>query len=171
MTKIDEEGLSSRQQARRMVKEAGRRSSEAAHAMMLMPEASLRRLDLEGDLRDAFLRARAMQNRGARRREERRLAGVLRQGNLDEVEEQLSRQEEAGQADARLFQQAEAWRARLLEDGKPALEAFHLQHPNLERRTVDKLVHEACREHERGKPRGAKKALFRHIAGLLKEVE
>lgn len=166
--KEDEEELSPRQLARRKVKEAGRRSSEAAHTLMLMPEMALRHLDLEEELRDAFLRARELQNVGARRREERRLAGVLRQGDLGEIEQQLSRQEQTGQADARLFKQVEAWRSRLIEDGEPALEEFHRQHPDQEQRTLDKMVHEARREHLQGKPRGAKKALFRQIATVLK---
>ena len=50
-----------------------------------------------------------------------------------------------------------------------ALDAFHEQHPDQERRTLDKLVHEAGRERLSGKPRGAGKALFRHVAALLKE--
>ncbi len=169
--KEEDENISSRQEARRKVKEAGRRSAAAAHTLMQMPEMSLRRLDLDQGLREAFLAARAIHNRGARRREERRLAGVLRRGDLNEIEEQLSSQEQAGQADARLFQQVEAWRARLIEGDTTALAEFHQTHPAQEPRTMDKMVHEARREQARGKPRGAKKALFRHIATLLKETD
>ncbi len=169
MPNRDKEELSPRQLARRKVKEDGRRSGEAAHTLICMPEMTLRRLDMDPDLRDAFLKAQTIQNRGARRREERRLAGVLRRGDLDEVEEQLASQEKAGQADARLFQQAEAWRTRLLEEGRPALDAFLEQYTEQEERALHKLTRDACREHVRGKPRGAKKELFRHIATLLKE--
>lgn len=160
-----QEQLSPRQLARRKVKEAGRRSSEAAHTLMQMPEMALRHIDLEEELRDAFLRARKIPQMGARRREQRRLAGVLRQGDLDQLEQKLTAQD--GAADARLFKQVEAWRTRLIEDGKPALEQFHQQHPGLEQRILDKMVHEACREQQYGKPRGAKKALFGHLATIL----
>ena len=166
----EEEELSPRQLARRKVKQAGRRSTEASHTLMMMPEMALRHLDLEEGLRDAFLRARELPNMGARRREERRLAGVLRQCDLGEIEQLLSRQEQAGRADAHLFKQVEAWRTRLIEGGEPALEEFHRQHPVQEQRILDKMAHEARREILHGKPKGAKKALFRHIATLLKET-
>ena len=166
----DDEDLSPRQLARRKVKQAGRRSTAAAHTLMVMPEMALRHLDLEEDLRDSFLRARELPNMGAQRREERRLAGVLRLGDLGEIEERLSRQEQAGRADARLFQRVEAWRTRLIEDGEPAVEEFLQQHPGQEARTLAKMAHEARREHQQGKPKGAKKALFRHIATVLKEI-
>ena len=160
--------LTTRQLARRKVKSDGRRSAEAAHQLMLMPEAALGRLDLDEELRHAFLHARTIQHPGARRREERRLAGVLRQGDLGDIEEKLASQEQSGRADGRLFKQVEAWRTRLISGGAEALEAFHLEHPGQERRVLDKMVHAAAREDSRGKPKGAKKALFRHIATILK---
>ena len=152
----------------RKVKADGRRSSEAAHKLMLMTEAALKHLDLEVELRDAFLKARNLPTPGARRREERRLAGVLRLGDLGEIEQRLANQEEGGRADGRLFKMVEAWRTRLIAGDTAALEAFHQEHPGQERRVLDKMIHEAVREDARGKPKGAKKALFRYIATTLK---
>ena len=163
--------LSPRQLRRREVKEAGRRSSAVAHTLMLLPDQALLRLGLDPDLREGFLKARTIRNTGARRREERRLAGVLRLGDLDEIEQMLRRQEEGGQADARLFKKVEAWRARLIAGGREALEAFHEANPDQRGPTLHQLVRQAMQEEAHGKPRGAKKALFRHIAGVLKEQE
>ncbi len=166
----DEEKLSPRQVARRKVKQAGRRSSEAAHTLMLMPEYLLRRLEMEEGLRVAFLKAREFKSSGARRREERRLAGVLRQGDIGEIEQLLASQEQFDKADARLFKQVVVWRTRLIDDDRLALDDFHQKYPGQEVRTLDKMVHEARREQLKGKPKGAKKALFRHIATVLKEA-
>lgn len=166
--KEESEQLSPRQLARREVKQQGRRSAAAAHELMTMPAASLRRLELDPELSQGFMRAREIKSTGARRREERRLAGVLRQHELDEIEGLLSSQEQSGRADARMFQQAEAWRARLINEGEAALEQFHLQHPEQQRRVLDRMVHDARREAQHGKPKGAQKALFRHIADVLK---
>jgi ribosome-associated protein len=164
----DKELITPRMQKRRDIKAAGRRSAAAAHALMLMPDAALGRLDLDDELIAAFLKARDINHVGARRREERRLAGVLRLGDLDEMEEKLASQEKSGKADGRMFKQAEAWRTRLLTDGAEALEAFHQAFPEQERQVLDKMFQDACREDVQGKPKGAKKALFRHIAGVLK---
>lgn len=162
------EQLTPRMQKRRAIKAAGRRSAAAAHTLMLMPDADLRRLDMDEELIASFLKAREINHVGARRREERRLAGVLRLGDLDEMEEKLASQEKSGKADGRMFKQAEAWRTRLLIDGAEALEAFYLAFPGQERQVLDELFHDACREDVQGKPKGAKKALFRHIADVLK---
>ncbi len=167
----EEEQLSARQLRRREVKRAGRRSAAAAHTLMLMPEHLFTRLDLDQELREAFTGARAIRNTGARRREERRLAGVLRQGGLDELEALLARQDQAGQADARLFKQVEAWRERLLTDSKDALAEFYEQHPGQQGSPLHQLVRQAISEQTKGKPKGAKRALFRHIAAVLRERE
>ena len=122
----EEHQLSPRQLARRKVRQDGERSTRAAHTLMSMTEAAMRRLELDPRLRQAFLAAQTITAPGARRREERRLAGVLRQEDLDELEELLSSQADSDHADARLFQRAEAWRSRLITEGAPALEEFHL---------------------------------------------
>jgi ribosome-associated protein len=159
---------SPRQQARRERREAGERSARAAHALMQLPEAEVDRLDLDRDLREAVDRARAVSPRVARRREERRLAGVLRDGDLDELEARLASLQAQTRADARQFQRAEAWRARLIDEGAAATEAFLAEHGGLDRTRWAELIAAARRERDRGKPRGARKALFREVMAVLR---
>jgi len=165
----DDNGESPRQVARRQRRTAGDRSASAAHTLMQLPEALIGGLGLDDDLREAVDRARAVTSPGARRREERRLAGALRRVDADDLETRLSKVQESGHADARQFQAAETWRTRLIEEGAPAAEAFFASVVGTDRVALAKLIEEARRERTTGRPRGAARALFRQVMAALRE--
>ena len=164
-----EQAESPRQQSRRERKEAGDRSAQAAHTLMQLPEAEVGRLELDDELRAAVDRARAVIPRVARRREERRLAKVLRNADLSDLEARLTSLHDQARADVRTFQRAENWRARLIDgDAAAAAQAFHAEHPGLDRKRWHQLINSAQRERDRGKPRGAKRELFREVMAVLR---
>ena len=163
----DDDGESPRQLARRQRRTAGDRSASAAHTLMELPAALLDGLGLDDDLREAVDRARAVTSHGARRREERHLAGVLRRVDADDLEKRLSNVQESGRADARLFQLAETWRTRLIDEGAPAAEAFFATFGG-DRAALAKLIEGARRERDTGRPRGATRALFRAVMAALR---
>jgi ribosome-associated protein len=167
----DGEDETPRQLARQRRRLAGDRSSRMAHALMQLPEAALRGLGLDGDLREAVDRARAVTSHVARRREERRLAGVLRQVDADDLETRLSNLQQGSRADARQYQLAESWRARLIEEDAPAAEAFLARFARTDRAALAKLVEEARRERATGRPRGAGRALFRLVIAALRAAD
>lgn len=92
---------SPRQAKRRRVRETGNRSARVARALLELRQPVIDALKLNDDIRSAIDRARAVKAKGARRREERRLAGVLRDTDLADVEAQLHAFAESGQADVR----------------------------------------------------------------------
>jgi len=121
-------------------------------------------LGLDDDLREAVDRARAVTSPVARRRAERSLAGDLRHADLDDVERRLAGADSSEAADARLFKLAETWRARLIDGGLAAAAEF----PGGPDAELPALVEQAQRERATGKPRGAARALFRHLLAALK---
>jgi ribosome-associated protein len=163
----DEEMENSRDVSKRKRREAGQRSTKVAHALMEMRAAALAKLELHEDIRAAVDRARSMKVPGARRREERRLAGELRRVDLGEVESQLERHEKSGRANARLFQQAEAWRETLITKGDSAVDSFHDELVGLEKDRTRELIANAQREKSHGAPKGAARLLFRYIMVAL----
>lgn len=167
----DDDGESPRQQARRQKRAAADHSTKMAHTLIQLPEAELNKLALEEGLREVVDHARSMTSRGAMRREERRLAGVLRYVDLDDLETRMSNLQRSGQADVRLFHQAEHWRARLLEEGEPAAEAFCASCAGADRVVLDRLTAEATRAQSRGRPRGAGRSLFRWVMAALSEAD
>lgn len=152
-----------RQAAKRERREAGDRSSRIARDLMQWKDASLAKLLIDDDLRHEIERARKITSQIARRRAERELAGYLRGVDLDELEAYMISVEATGNADNRLFQQAEKWRARLIEEGSAAAAEF----PGGYVDPLPQLIQNARRENETGKPPGAKRALFRHVMSVL----
>lgn len=166
MAPRDDDTRTARQIARSKQRRAGDRSAALANKLMKLSDALVNKLDVDEDTREAIARARAVTSHVARRRAERTLAGDLRRlDNLGEIEEQLARVQESGNADARLFQLAEQWRARLVDEGAGALMSF----PGGGDDELPRLVDAARRERETGRPPGAARALFRHIVQLLKQ--
>ncbi len=159
----DERDESRRQVARRQRKSAGDRSARLAHQLMGLRASALGALGLDEDLRESVDRARAVTSPVARRRAERSLAGDLRRADLDDVERRLAGAESTAAADVRLFKLAESWRARLIEGGIAAAAEL----PGGADDQLPALVEQAQRERATGKPRGAARALFRHLLARL----
>jgi ribosomal 50S subunit-associated protein YjgA (DUF615 family) len=161
----DDDDKTARQIARSKQRRAGDRSAALANTIMKLSAATVKKLEIDEDVRDAIDRARSVTAHIARRRAERTLAGDLRRfDNIGELEEQIARVEETGNADARQFHLAEQWRARLIEEGVGALPSF----PGGGDDELPRLIDAAQRERATGRPPGAARALFRHIVQLLK---
>ncbi len=132
---------------------------------MKFPPALLDKLGLEDDLREVVDRSRRVTSPIARRRAERTLAGALRQeADLAELSKRIANVAATGAADTRLLHLAEAWRARLLTEGSAAAQ----QIPGGLTEPLSELIDRARRERDTGLPRGAARALFRHLVELLK---
>jgi ribosome-associated protein len=163
MTARDDD-RSARQIARGKQRKAGDRSTRLANTLMKLSAAAVNKLELEEDLREAIDRARAVTPHIARRRAERTLAGDLRRFDLVALAARLARVQEAGNTDASELQLAEQWRARMIEEGIAAAAAF----PGGASAPLARLIDAAKRERTTGRPPGAARALFRHIAEALK---
>jgi len=167
MSARDDDNKTARQIARSKRRRAGDRSADLAHDLMDLPGHKLDKLELEDDLREAIDRARAVTSHIARRRAERTLAGELRRHELGDIEAALAKLAESGGANVREFHLAEQWRAKLIEGGIAAAAQFPVPIDD----ELPRLVDAAQREHATGRPPGAARALFRHIAELLKRDE
>lgn len=159
----DDDELSRRQQAKQQRRRAGERSEELARAFMKMKDATLAKLELDAEVRAAIDRARAVTSPNARRRAERTLAGDLRGHDLAELAAAIANADTAGAADTALFHLAEHWRARLIDDDA-ALSEF----PGERGDPLPRLIADARRERDTGRPPGARRALFRHVLAVLR---
>ena len=164
MSDRDDRGESRRQIARREQRTAGERSARLANALMKLSASAFGKLGLDEELREAVNRARAVTSQVARRRAERALAGALRREDLVELAAKLAKVQETGSAEPQPFHLAEQWRARMLEGGLAAAAGF----PGGVAEPLPRLIEQAQRERATGRPPGAARALFRHIAAALK---
>ena len=159
----DGDERSARQRAKAESRDAGERSAKLANALMKVGGSVLGKLELDDELREDVDRARAVTSPIARRRAERALAGALRRADLADLETRLANVQATGNVDARRLHLAEQWRARMIEGGLPAAADF----PGGTADPLPELIERARRERDTGKPPGAARALFRHIAAAL----
>lgn len=174
-TPIDEEvSCPGREEGRRQRHEAGARSAAAAHGLMELPVAAFKGLDIDDELRAEIAHSRSIKSNVARRREERRIAGILRDRELEQVESELSKVEGQGRADALMFKRAEAWRERLLDSDNvsvaDAVAAFMAEVGSIDVDALTRQVEDARRQELSGR-RGAAKELFRQVTAALRAQE
>ncbi len=155
---------SNRQIAKGKARRAGDRSSRMARTIMQLSDAALKKLALDQELRFVVDHARSLTALGARRREERRLAGELRRYDLQAIDERISKLHESENTDTELFHKAEAWRAKLVAGGVAAAAEF----PGGVDEELPRLIDAAQREGTTGKPPGAARKLFRHVIEALR---
>ncbi|MBK7536535.1 MAG: DUF615 domain-containing protein [Myxococcales bacterium] len=170
MTGRDDEGESERQVARRARREAGLDSARLANALMKLPATSLAKLGLDEDLRTELERARAVTSMIARRRAERSVAGALRRVDLVELATRMENVRVTGINDPQRLHQAERWRTRLLDEAN-APEEFCASFPACDHPELLRLIDAARRERSTGRPPGAARALFRHVAALMDDAQ
>ena len=165
----DDDEQSRRQIARRKVRVAGDRSARLAKTLMELPASALGKLELDEELRQSLDVARAVTSHNARRRAERGLAGDLRRmdDELADLEARIANIQETGMAAPRLFQLAERWRARLIEEGEAAAREL----PGGPSPELLTLIANAQRERDTGRPPGAARALFRHVIARLEAAQ
>lgn len=168
MQEHDDEELSARQRKRQSRNQAARRSAALAHALMGLADQQIKGLELEDGQREAIDRARSVPGHGSRRREERRLAGELRQTDPTALEAQLAALQDKGGSEERLFRRAETWRARMIEEGPTAAAVFHAEFGVLEPKRWPSLVGDAQRHRASGQPTHGARNLFRAIMIVLR---
>jgi ribosome-associated protein len=160
----DDRPESRRTQVRRERRNAGDQSAELASALMKLPAAAFAKLALDEDVREDIERARKIVAPIARRRAERALAGDLRRQDLDDLAARLADLDAMAIRERRVFEEAERWRTRLIDEGLVAAAEF----PGGSAEPLPQLIAQARRERTTGKPPGAARALFRHVATVLK---
>lgn len=164
MSDDDDDPRSNRQIARGKMRRMGDRSAKLAAQLMKLREPYVKKLEVEPVVQEAIERARKVKTHIARRRAERTLAGDLRRHGADlaALEDRLKKLDE-GDADAQQFHLAEQWRTKLIADGIKGAEKF----PGGATPELPRLIDAAQKERDVGKPPGAARALFRHIAEVL----
>ncbi|HVV83103.1 MAG TPA: ribosome biogenesis factor YjgA [Kofleriaceae bacterium] len=160
---MDDPRQSRRQLARGERRRAGERSADLARALMKLGDAAIPKLEVGERLRAAIDRARRVTAPGARRRAERELAGTLRGEDMADLAARLERVKTTGAGDSRHLHVAERWRETMIAGGVAAA-GF----PGGVDEELPQLIARAQGERATGKPPGAARALFRHLAAILK---
>ena len=134
--------------------------------------ASLVTLKLSDQLMEAVKMASAMPaNKGARKRQLKYIAGILRTHGTDVIQERLDVLKNKSAHSARELHKVEHWRARLLSEDKTALTELLDSHPEADIQYLRQLVRGAKKEMALDKPAKSARLLFRQLKGLFDETD
>lgn len=135
--------------------------------LITMPESQLAQIPLPEPLRAAVLEARKMTKRGALHRQRQYIGRVMREIDAKPVREAVGKIRERERSQHMIFQQAERWRDRILEQGDEAIEHLVLACPHADRQRIRSLLLKARKESDNDRPPAAARALFKYIRELI----
>ena len=133
--------------------------------LVALPEAQLKRCELDAALREAVEEARRIRSHEAKRRQLQYIGRLMREIDPGPIRAQLAaitgNSAEAAAAHRRL----EALRTRLLEDDA-ALTAYAREHPAADLQKIRALIRNAREEQKGDRPPRAFRELFRVLKSL-----
>ncbi len=140
---------------------------DLAKKLIAMPESRLKRMPLDGDLRQEVEFARSIRAHGARKRQLMTVAKMLRNRDPEELIDAMNDVDQKNRQVSARFHHIEAWRDRLIEGSDKELSELLEQTPDINVQTLRQLIRNAKKEAKLGKPPTAARKLFK----LLRETD
>ena len=111
--------------------------------LMDLPPDRLAQLPLSDRLREAFVLAKSLKQREAKRRQLQYIGKLMRKENHQEISATLTRFEDQNRLFRQHFKRLEKIRDELIDDDNNALEALLDSHPELDRQHLRQLIRQA----------------------------
>ncbi len=135
-------------------------------ALVNLPASRLKAISLPEELAAAIHDAKGMTKHEAVRRQLQYIGRLMRDVDIEEVQEHLDAWEQGRAVVTESFQQAESWRDRLVDGDMSALDEIIAKYPQADRQQLRTLALNATRERGKNKPPHSFRALFRAIKTL-----
>ncbi|QKT02923.1 DUF615 domain-containing protein [Ectothiorhodospiraceae bacterium 2226] len=150
-----------------------KRDSHALQALgeelVELPAAQYLGLTLPEELDEAVRLARAIRQRGGRKRQLQYIGRLMRELDAAPIRAQLEALQGRDQRAVALHHAAERWRERLLAEGDAALAALVEKYPQADPQRLRQLVRSIQAEQQADKPPRAFRELFRALRELVEE--
>ncbi len=138
--------------------------------LIALTDEQISKLQLDESLHDAIMEAKRLKSNGALRRQLQYIGRLMRDTNIEPIEEQLARWEGKHSEEKAIFHGLEKWRDRLIEEvgnrSTDALQAFIDTYPNAEVQQIRILSRNAYKEQTANKPPKSSRELFKLIRGI-----
>lgn len=132
-----------------------------------LSSAQLSEMDLPEKLSNAIREAAGMPPKGARKRQLKYVAAMLRDMDAEPVKEKLAKLKNQSVHSAREHHKVERWRDRLLTEDDQALTELLEELPEADRQQLRQLIRNAKKELETDKPHRFYRQLFRYLKELF----
>lgn len=149
-----------------------KRDSEAAQRLgkdiVELSDSQFRKIPLEGQLKDAIVLARKLNDREGRRRQLQFIGKLMRSEDLAPLQEAMAKLKSQSAKETGFLHLLERWRERLLSDDSALTELLTL-YPHLDGQHVRTLIRQAVKEQEQNQPPKASRVLFRYLRDELND--
>ena len=126
-------------------------------------------LDLPLDIYEAAIAAARLPQKGAKKRQLKFLTGLLRNIDIEEIQQKLATIKSQSALAAKEHHLLERWRDRLLDEGDQALSSLLQEYPNADRQQLRQLLRNAKKETEMGKPPKSTRLVYQYLKKLFAE--
>jgi ribosome-associated protein len=140
---------------------------DLAKNLVSMPEARLKKLPMDKDLREEVDFARSIRAHGARKRQLMTVGKMLRKRDNEQLLDAVNNVDQKNRKVNARFHHVEAWRDRLVEGSDRELSELLEQTSNANAQTLRQLIRNAKKEARLEKPPAAARKLFK----LLRESD
>jgi ribosome-associated protein len=127
-----------------------------------LDDTSLVALALSDNLLAEIKATQAMQ-KTALKRQLKRLAGLLREENVEQIQNDLERLKQPHRKEVETFHQLERWRDALLAGDKAVMDELFQQIPGFDGQYIRQLVRNANKEKAQNKPPKSARLLFQYL--------
>lgn len=141
---------------------------DLARRLVTMPRGTLDQLPVPEEAIEPLQLARRTRHHGARKRETRRLAKLLRQSDsLETLRAAVEALDRSSYQSTGHFHALEKLRDRLIDEGTDAINELVASHRDADRQKLRQLIRTARHERERQMPPAASRQLFRYLRDLV----
>lgn len=127
------------------------------------PASQLARMPLSEEMRSALEETGRIKSHNALRRHYRRLGKLLRNEDLEPIQQVIDEIDGNHQAGVDRFHALERWRERLIEGGSEDFGEFLATFPGADRQHLRHLIQAVEREREKAQPPAAYRKLFKYL--------
>ncbi len=135
-----------------------------------MKPAQLEKLVLTERLRAALEEGRRIKSFNAKKRHLNFIGKLMRDQDVEPIQELLQRLDSQTEESARHFHQLERWRERLLTEGNAALTEYMDEYPQADNQYIRQLVRNALKEQKENKPPAQSRKLFRYLREVSEDM-
>jgi len=125
-----------------------------------------RTLALPETLDEAIELALKIKSRSGSKRQRRYISKLMRSADSEAIEASLKQIQHRHDTNTAQFKRLEAWRDRLVDNDKQALNEVIEHYPGVDRQHINQLIRAAHKERQQEKPPAAARKLFRYLREL-----
>jgi ribosome-associated protein len=130
----------------------------------------LQNVDIPDEILEAVRFARKITRHGARRRQIQRIRALLRDLDVESIQNALETIKQGDNRQTLAFKKVEKWRDELKEGNKALIEEILSICPDAERQRLTQLVRNANKEYAAGKGVKSSRILFRYLGRISKPL-